>query len=243
MNRRVDLFAFQDVLAALLGLVFLLVLLLAIQPAAQAPSPTAAATAAEARALRERLDAASVERARRDTERALAPSPDDLRAEVARLERAAQRTTWDAHALEQDVIDRAAELAPLETRLADLHAELAAERQRAADAEPDPDRVTYVLGAPLDSLEPWLVHVTADHLRVGTHDGAVIALDSRAPRLTARLDAFSAWLSGLRPRDHYLVVLITPDAVDAAATVLDRARQANFRVGTDLIPAAWKPFP
>ncbi len=248
----VSLFAFQDVMASVIGILFFVVLLVALSIVETPRAPS--------------------DHEETDTSLALERRAQEVQAEVARL-RQRLMELQSARDSTSDVRRRSAELNALNTKLSAAHEEISqVQRGRTQDevrldelenelhrltAEADAldealialkdraragPRVSYILDAGPGTPEPWLVELTGRSIRVATHDGTSAVLTFGGADLEARRQGFLSWLRQQDPKQTYTVLLIKPSAVEFASQLAADLEKLGFRVGTDLLPESWQAF-
>ena len=248
----VSLFAFQDVMAAVIGILFFVVLLMALSiteaPRVQQSRARAGDVGELQRRMREvKAELARLERqlleleqakdAKADVRRrsaelfALSTKLTTLHEEIASAQRARAVSEVRLDELEQQLRVKAAEAHALEERLTALR-----DRARAGP------RVSYILDGGPGTPEPWLVELTHERIRVATRDGAASVITFAAPDPALRHRQFMSWIGNQDRKATYAVLLIKPSAVAAAGELAKALEECGFRVGTDLLPASWQVF-
>jgi len=247
-------------MAAVIGMIFLVVLVMALNIVESKAAGVAAAsqptTDAEVQSLRDRAQRLRDDIARTEAEiasqieRLNLASGDETGAlsEVQRLE-ATLKNLYDrirenqaalaAADTETQQTAAACQARRLETdRLARRADEL---RRRLLSVRATP-RIAFLLDPHPDPLEPWLVDVAASHLRVASQDGRGTILEFGGASSDERLASLLAWLAGQNPKTHYLVLLIKPSGTDFADTLAREIKSRGFDIGVDLLPEDWEPF-
>lgn len=248
----VSLFAFQDVMAAVIGVIFFIVLLMALSIVEARPrtggvtsetelaalDAQAKALAREAEALRRRLDelergaVAAGDPARAVGEvRRLHATFVSLNAAIEEVRRGRDEDEAELALREAAVDDRTSEADELDEVLATLRA-----RPRSGP------RVSYILDRGPGTPEPWLVELSGDAIRAATQDGAAAVFSFGGPSVSARRERFLAWARHQDRAGSYFVLLIKPTAVDWAYEVAKELDGFGFRFGTDLLPETWQAF-
>ncbi len=248
----VSLFAFQDVMASLIGVLFFVVLMAALsiveRPAAasggDAPAAIEAARAraralsTEAEEARQRL--AALERARvtgsdprwtANEVRALHATLMALHERVRQVQRARTQDEVEHDEAEGRLRVTRAEADALDAALAELR-----DRARAGP------RVAYIFDSGPGTPEPWLVELSAEALRVATPDGAGAVFSFGGDSAQTRRERFLAWARRQDPAACYFVLLIKPSAVSWGYELAKTLSEAGFRFGTDLLPEPWQAF-
>ncbi len=252
VTTEVSLFAFQDVMAAVIGILFFVVLLMALSiteaPRVQQTRARAGDVGELQRRAREvQVEIARLERRLLELERAKDAKTDErrrsaelfalstklttLHEEIVNAQRARALSEVRLDELEQQLRTKAAEAQALEERLTALK-----DRARAGP------RVSYILDGGPGTPEPWLVELTHERIRVATRDGAASVLTFAAPDPELRRRQFMSWIGRQDRKATYAVLLIKPSAVGSADELASALEEGGFRVGTDLLPDAWQVF-
>ncbi|MFW6106528.1 MAG: hypothetical protein ACOC8H_00030 [bacterium] len=256
-GRTISLFAFQDVMAAVIGILFFVVLLMALDILNQTRSGTATDSGGSLARLQERRRELQTEASRLQTkldrwsERlALASGFDEagLRRQVAKLHDRALKT-------HQTLSKRLKELQEIETkrkhteaRLSELSSELRKQyavlgelgRQLESHRETTGPRVVWLQDAPSDK-EPWLIEITGDVLRVGAKDGRMTA-EFQAESGQQRIRQFLEWAESRDADTEYFVCLLKPSGTRWLTKVSEGVADLGFSVGVDLLPEGWNPY-
>lgn len=266
MNRRrrraaaVNLFSFQDIMASVIGMVFFVVLIMALdivttKAAGQAVenfsftedeiadlrstvaklSAQIEVTESEVEKLAQKLDLTA------NDEEALLGEVKQLEATLKSLY-ARMRSNQDELADTEAERKRAAsesrnllgKLARLNRRLGDLKAQLHAVRTT--------PRLSFIIDSGPQGLVPWLLEVESSSLRVASADGSGAVLEFGGQSASRAKRAFLAWASSQSNRTHYFVLLIKPSGVMLAEELQEELKKRNFDLGTDLLPEDWEPF-
>lgn len=257
-SNTISLFAFQDVMASVIGILFFVVLLMALDIVNRGVS------AAEAMEVRPS-----------DLE-ALRAEADRLQSEIERtrknLSRAAQRVTLvslgdrgilrEVHESKQKlnaqheaILERRKANARLSARIESKGKEVTDKRKRLDDVKSDLERlreelksaksvpnIAFIIDDWRDNLEPWLVEVSGDDLRVAAKDGSSAVFRFRGKSQAARRQQFLAWAKSQDSRSHYMVLLIKPPGMSDAHELHRALRRMGFQIGTDLLPEKWQAF-
>ena len=250
----VSLFAFQDVMASVIGVLFFVVLLMSMYITETGPG--------------------KVDRRRRDPAEELRRAVYRAKHELADVQRSVRRSAETASLLVKDDTEIAASIRELNEWLKSLLRTVEAKknatskaeqdaqsmvqsvaeeektlvllRQRVAQAQADIDRVdktprlSYIIGEDPGRLEPWLVDLTDKTITVGSKDGSKTVMTFRASTQDKRVEQFQAWAKLQNPRTHYFVLLIRPSSADFCAKVAVFLKDAGFHLGTDLLPEDWQ---
>ena len=255
----INLFSFQDIMASVIGMLFFVVLILALD-IVNARSAGAGdgqpATDADVAALQESINRLNEEI--RQVEQEVARAVDrmqlasgdesEMLQEAKRLE-ATLRNLYDRIRQEQDELTRTdeerrhkeethkkriQETDRLNRRLGELKTALAAVR-----AAP---RLAYIIDPHPSGLVPWLLETSGSRLRVASKDGAGAVFEFGGRSSSERKDRFLIWLDAQDSRTHYVVLLVKPSGVDLSHMLEEEIRKRGFDVGMDLLPENWQPF-
>ncbi|MHC4561148.1 MAG: hypothetical protein ACYS8X_00055 [Planctomycetota bacterium] len=251
-----NLFAFQDVMAGLIGVVFFIVILMSLNIVSQAvsasepvPSPDALAElAAKLEQLQQQHDELLQQVADRTDDLNAATDVADAQVETdihelndrlaALLEAIAEiEDRREQLALAIDAARR--RLASAEQRRGELIEQRDALRAKAAELRPN---VTYIIDDDALGKKPWLVEVTDTTIRVSARDGVSFLTTFSAETPEERLRQFMAWTKSLNRSENYFVVLIKPSGLEQAESLTRQLKLAGWQTGKDLLPESWQPF-
>ncbi len=249
-----SLFAFQDIMTAVIGILLLVVLLMCLQLS----TATAAADAVDANrdevttlrrdhdelTSRQRALDARIERLQaRLAEQRNAPLPiervatqratlSELYREVATVEDEVHETFERLRELTTDseIHAQLDETLTLEQQAARLKTELTAVRRHQG--------LTYLLNAGF-AKTPLLVVVAADELRVGVVGARRGALTFAAPQPELRQRSLEQWLAQYTPTDHYVLLVVKPSGQPQVDALRRLVTTAGFAQGLDLCPEDW----
>ena len=254
-----SLFAFQDVMASLIGILFFVVIFMAIDMVQQGVAaaadiqtdPNDEVAALQARldqlhrqrqnvqqrvdALTNRLKLAStfstidLEQDIRDLNRRLLRLHQQIELTMAELEQSEQRLSLLREQVEES-------LQEYDTVMTDL-----LRRQQADEDARSLATVLYVIGE-AGSKEPWLVEVSAGAIRVAGVDGRTSRLDFTAPQSEKRIRQFLSWAGSQSRGDCYFVMLIKPSGFANSQEIGEELGEMGFSIGIDLLPEDWQPF-
>lgn len=267
MNRRrkkhagVNLFAFQDVMASVIGVLFFVVILMAINIVQSGKTALADAATTEITAQAQRQQATPIDALEAELER--------LRQEIQRLSQRSRLLVGGNEALAREIVEANAELrnmlqleeekrAELE-RLKQDHAQALSEvqqrkekveafnqklnaKQKALKDVQNAPNVTYIIDEKLGSKAPWLVEITAKQVRAAAKDGSSSIITFTDTREAPSTRQFLEWAKAQNSRTHYFVILIKPSGAERAETVALGLDALGFSRGTDILPESWKPF-
>lgn len=256
-----SLFAFQDIITAVTGIMVLLTLILALELAQREPASPTAQTRAVAAEIAATLEDTTAQVERLQT--ALAQQTDAVQS-VARLTPAAA---------EREEADLAREMTTLEQDLARLAAAL---RKKQAEGEQlreqqqlqGPQReVARRLQAEADAVEQelaelkksgriiyrqktgsgkraWLVDVRGNALITAPADAQHEQIVFGAASERLNVAALLKWASNRRQSSQeYFVLLVRPSGIEAYKDLDERLLKAGFDVGIDLIGATQEVLP
>ncbi|HUG91482.1 MAG TPA: hypothetical protein VML55_11640 [Planctomycetaceae bacterium] len=248
-NAAFSLFAFQDIITSVTGIMLLVTMLLALELLQRQESSPPAATAqisrdleqvvAEQRAEIKEIEAqlsqeqaelaelAAYDLARAERQSAeLAGMNRRLEQELAELRRnesESERRAREARAREQQQATDARTVEQLQDEARRKQAQLA--RLKAAG------RVVFNPTAG-DAKTPWLVEVAAAGLSVAETGRAA------PPQTFADAGSFLAWARRQNPAAVYFVLLIKPDGIETYRTLFAELRRLNFDLGFDLLTSS-----
>jgi len=253
----VSLFAFQDVMASVIGILFFVVLLMATDMVnTQSTLASEAAPDQRVQELQRRLEqhaaelAAMKQAVSRSSEKVNLAMSDDT--EIARsirdldkrlkalLDTLKQREQSTAE-IQGQVPRQKERIDTLKGQIVLLNKKADQETRQLADSGRTP-RLSYIIGKRSDNLEPWLVDLSGKRILVGSKDGAKTVIGFQASSGDARTEQFLTWAKTQSPRRSYFVLLIRPSAMDSLTAIFLRLRGMGFKIGTDLLPEDWKVF-
>lgn len=259
---KANLFAFQDVMAAVIGVLFFVVLLLALNmvnaSALAAGDAADAPSEAQLEAMRDSVaglkeEVAKVDKAARaaagKTEKVVLGGEAAALAELIRLNaslkalyKAIKKTEDEQRKkVEDKLAPKVSELKRRQQQLRQLETEISKVKQTIREARARP-RVSYILQTGPDARIPWLVELSGSRIRVAPKDGGSTVLAIDAENHASRAKVFFAWASRQSARTHYFVLLIKPSAAAYAYPFGRRLRKMGFQIGTDLLPEGWRVF-
>jgi hypothetical protein len=256
----ISLFAFQDIITSVSGVLIMVVLLLALELTSRTPSTAARdslqATAAAVRAERTRLaaEAVELEAAVRDSEdlirrataapaslvdgrlREAASAIASLRAELGALESASEtvkKAEQEVGRSREKAGARERLLRSLEVRLENLRGEL--EKLQSGQS------IAYSVPSGIDPAKGWICDVSGGALRL--HAIApparrhTIELVGTTDKVRGReaIEALSAWIGGAGAKPEYILFLIRPSGVWFAEALDEQQDVLTTQVGIELI--------
>jgi len=253
----ISLFAFQDVMMAVIGVMLLMTLLLALQltlvRSVAASSEPAEVQAAE---LRERLD--RLQRREKELREALErasrlASEAEQRGRSGLLSQALFRRS-ELQALYDKIEDVEAESSRLfervEGRLAEgsevreslaqrrsLEREVARKQAELEELRRNP-RLTYIAHQAF-AKSPILAVVRGDRIRVGASTEAAAALTFAEKDASLRARQLLAYLDSFSPARRYVLLINTPEGLTQAQRLIERIGEKGFDIGRDLLPSDW----
>ena len=256
----ISLFAFQDIMASVIGMVFIVVLVMALeivhakaggtaidwqnvtdadvqQLQAQVDDLQARIRDAKAKieGLSARLDLASGdEEATLDKVKHLEATLKSLYERIREGQQAVEEADGETVEFLRRVHEAKQEAKRLQERIDELR-----ERLRSARSTP---RLAFIIDPHPDMLEPWLLEVSGSRLRVASKDGSSVVLEFRGDSADQRKERFLAWLSTQDNRTHYFVLLVKPSGVLASDELHVILKRRGFDIGKDLLPEDWNPF-
>jgi len=255
-----SLFSFQDVMASVIGMLFFVVLIMAMsivdRKAAALGVTEAPVSEQEFGDLQHRLAnwQAEIESLRKEirklsgelelvtrSDREVLDDIKQLHAKLRTLYALMEQEGKDLTNLAARGGAKTQATKALLEEMASLEQELAKTKAILASARPAP-KIAYIVTPELDRLEPWLLEVSGTSLRVASKDGASTVLDFTATSSDARAKQFLAWAKSQKSRSHYFVVLTKPSGVNEASELIHKLKGLGFEIGTDLLPESWAPF-
>jgi len=258
----VSLFAFQDVMASVIGILFFLVLILALDVVTEkstggildvdVPDESTLITLREAvgeySQRREHLNK-EIERLADSIRFLTTADPQSALSEVRDLKRQLD-SLYERILKDQDALaaarDRSTDMASTlreerdKLERANKHI-VQLERMQGGESRP---RVTYIIDESGDEMTAWLVEIDSARIRVGSKDGRAAAMMFEATPFDIRKEQFLAWAQVQDRSSHYFVLLIKPSGIEHAGALFNMLtnKPPKFQVGTDLIPETWVSF-
>ena len=256
----VSLFSFQDIMASVIGMLFFIVMIIALDVVAQGVAgddiEVVPVTEGELAELRQHVER--------------------LNEEVSRLSGLVAKHSDDINLSKVDERDIVEEIMGLNAKLKSLHGRIEEDEKlatslagknrktqmqyveakevlkdiedRVESLKNAPERgqraanVAYIIDERGDNLEPWLLEVSDKALRVASRDGASTVIDFGGAGEDSRMDRFYAWVRGQNPRTHYFVLLIKPSGLAHSEEIGGKLKSRGFSIGTDLLPEDWCAF-
>ena len=259
-DQPINLFSFQDIMASVIGVIFFVVLIMALDIVERKASGAAAAaetaTESEVQALRERAKRLRDEITAVEADiQALADrlnlaSGDEQEAfdEVKQLEATLkslyERIKDDQEALTKADAQKERAQAEHQPKLREIEqlSRRADELRAALKSIQSVPRLAFIIDAHPDNLEPWLLEVSESHLRVASRDGRSAVLEFGGNTPAQRQARFFDWLASQNNRTHYFVLLIKPSGVRLSEEIENGLKTKGFDIGRDLLPEDWEPF-
>lgn len=257
----ISLFSFQDVMMSVIGMLFFVVILLSLSivtevlPASEDPSAGQRTTdmaflrtkAQEIRDERSALEA----RIARTSEKLIQATALDPQATLIDLKQmqsnlsALYKTIGEEEATLQNMMARAEpkrrDIKEKRKRLQELQNLIAQYKAKLQGIQSAP-RLAFIIDEHPDRLEPWLLEVSKNRIRVGAKDGGSSVVEFRAKTAQERLKLFLAWAKNQDQKTHYFVILLKPSAVELLGEFQEKLGKMGFDIGLDLLPENWKPF-
>lgn len=256
----VSLFAFQDVMASVIGVLFFVVLLMALdivnKKTMGAPPIDEPVSEDQLKSLRGKLASLKEEAGRlsqvikKHTQSINRASTDEretlteIQGLNARLKSLHARIEQDDNAtvdLTRNKQLKQSEYRKAKEELARLERLAAALRKARRSARPAAN-IAYIIDRRGDNLEPWLLEVSKDSLRVSSRDGTTALLDFEGASHESRTEQFLAWAENQNRSTHYFMLIIKPSGFELSQALRERLKKLGFDRGTDLIPENWRPF-
>lgn len=251
----INLFSFQDVMASVIGILFVVVLLMAVSITEQSPAASnddtdpASEQARKLAALRQEcasLQESSGELAEKvklctgDEQKMLREvhelnrKLEVLSAAIVQQEKSDLDTVAAVNAKKQEMAAVEAELKSLQGRLKDLEHE--------KDAPRSVPNIAYILDEQAAGVTPWLVEIGGNRIRAAAKDGSTAVLTFGARDAETRRQQFLAWAAQQDRRSYYFVLLIKPSGLEQAEEIQKQLRTRGFDIGTDYLPEQWQAF-
>jgi peptidoglycan hydrolase CwlO-like protein len=253
-----SLFAFQDVMASLIGIMFFIVILMALDIVEQY-TPSASADTPDGETIVE-LQARLKELTELKTriERDIESSTDKINVASAfsdeQLLESVQAMDREFLYLSEKIKQTEAGLADIESRNKGVKEKIAASQveirgldeeiaklKARAKAKRALPRVAYIIDE-ATQREPWLVEITKTLIRVAAKDGKSAVMTFAADTAAARRAKFLGWTKSKSSQKHYFVLLIKPSGIEQATRLENDLKKKGFRTGKDLLPETWEPF-
>ena len=253
----ISLFAFQDVMASVIGILFFLVLLMSLDIVdQQAPAASIEIVTAEdygelqdeTNNLRETLEyfQEEIEKIVSDTNLAsigdeqifnkVTSSYDTLTMIYGSIEeQQKQILSWENKSKKQkhEYNDALGRIQQLEPKLVRLRGQL-----RLAESRPP---IAYIIDRD-DPAEPWLLELTDKAIRVAASDGFTTVLEFTADTFVTRKLQFLDWARSQNSSTHYCVILKKPSGLRYAGEIEKGIKELGFEIGTDLVPEEYMLF-
>jgi cell division septum initiation protein DivIVA len=260
-HSEISLFAFQDIMASIIGMVFFIVIIIAMditvpkQTTAQVQTPdlegfTEPQLADRIRSLHQEIEQHKEKILSLNRRLQVASSHDEgtVVADLERLNLELQSKYREIESIQKDV--EKTEKAILDANAAKTKS-LQEKEQLAKDIDKlkgrlkevaEAPRVGYIIDDHPDKLEPWLVEVTSKKIRVSSREKTGSALEFHAEDEAERAKQFISWATGQDSRKRYFVFLVKPSGLAIVRKLMEAIQKAGFEVGQDFLPEAWIPF-
>jgi len=253
-----SLFAFQDVMASLIGIMFFVVILMALDivdqytPVAEADTVDGdsivelRAKLKELTELKIRLEqgiTSATEKlnvASAFTDEQLLESVQAMNKELLYLHAKVEQTEVGLADVESKTKSAKKKIAASQIEIRGLDDEIAKLKAR-AKAKRDLPRVAYIIDETTQK-EPWLVEVTDKSIRVAAKDGKSAVMTFAADTAAERKTSFLRWTASKNPQKHYFVLLIKPSGLKQIRGLTITLKGKGFSLGKDLLPETWEPF-
>jgi len=253
-----SLFAFQDVMASLIGIMFFVVILMALNIVDQY-TPVAEADTVDGQSIvelqvrlkeltelkirleqgitsaTEKLNVASA-----FTDEQLLESVQTMHKELLYLHAKVEQTEAGLADIESKNKSIKKKIAASQIEIRGLDEEIAKLKAR-AKAKRSLPRVAYIIDESTQK-EPWLVEVSGKSIRVASKDGKSAVMTFAAGTAVARRAKFLAWTKSKSSLKHYFVLLIKPSGIEQARGLTAVLKIKGFSSGKDLLPETWEPF-
>lgn len=234
----VNLFSFQDVMASIIGVLFLVVMLLAL---GIVDTPAAATDSPSVDQLNQALLEAQNKKTRlEDKLSSISVNRHDLKDDIERLQtryRLALQST-ERIGQEQQQAKAHQEHTNKKIKQQDQHIVRMKDEQEMLKAElrkqQSLPRVAYIIEQDTSGLEPFLVEI-GKTIRTSAKDGRSHSVQFRNER------EFQQWVSNTKdPSKHRFVLLLKPSGISKYGNISFYLFRNNFRIGLDLLPEAWQ---
>jgi len=253
-----SLFAFQDVMASLIGIMFFIVILMALDivnentPIASADSVDGQtivklqAKLKELIELRNRLEqeiestTEKINVASSSSDEQLMESIQAMNRELRYLHAKAKQTETGLADIESKNKSVKKKIAATLVEIKGLDDEIGKLKARAKAKRALP-RVAYIIDNNTQR-EPWLVEITKKSIRVASKDGKSAVTTFAADTAVEMRSQFLAWTKSKSSQKHYFVLLIKPSGIEQANQIAKELKNKGFRTGKDLLPETWEPF-
>lgn len=255
----VNLFSFQDVMTSVIGILFFVVTLMALdivnrQTAQATPTEEASRRQLDELARDHEQACAEVTRLKASGARAVdrmelvTASEESVRSGIEQMDRrlaTLHESLRQKVAIQQQSAKSQIERETTAQKIAEdsqrLKESIDALKERLKRRQSSP-RVTYIIDPVQNSLEPWLVEVTNSHIRIAAKDGRSAVMSFLDSDGEARKKQFMKWAAGQSNRSHYFVLLIKPSGVAEAEEISESLSKSGYHIGSDLLPESWSPF-
>lgn len=256
----VNLFSFQDIVCSVIGMVFFVVLIMALdivdKKASGVEAASQLATESEVQILRGRVKhlrdeitqveadiqglADRLNLASGDEQEAL----DEVKQLEATLKSLYGRIKDDQEALTKADAQKERAQAEHQRKLREIEqlSRRADELRAALKSIQSAPRLAFIIDAHPDNLEPWLLEISDSRLRVASRDGRSAVLEFGGNTPGQRQARFFDWLASQNNQTHYFVLLAKPSGVRLLVEIEKGLKAKGFDIGRDLLPEDWEPF-
>lgn len=256
-----SLFAFQDIITSVMGIMLLSALILAVELVTQKPtsaSSQAIESAHNAIIVSVKAIRADLERITKEldaaTENAVAAAADlvadaphrrtvatdrmaRLGVDLEALQKAIDSTLKQITELEAREFDRRPDRDRLEALTQDL-AEMTSEL-----AELRSGKRMFFRELPGMSKTPWIIDLSAERILLGPFPHAGDDKLGAAVNSFAELDALLEYVRALPPSDHYFAVMIRPSGVAMHGELISALHDRGYQLGYDVLADDQVIFP
>jgi len=242
-----SLFAFQDIITSVTGILILVTLLIALELVNRRKNAPQHQTVQLNQMLRKQLQATKSAIGQLDQQlhqqQGFLPdavlAPDVLKSKLQALKERGRQEEQKSRELARQLAAARKRLQNVQQVRADHSGEVAELQRLQQDLRKKTndlskltktDRLLYNVSAlKTASSNPWLIEVTATSIRAAR-------MGRRAPPLAfAGNQAFEAWARTQPPSTSYFLVLLRPDSVKSYRVILDFLDKQGFRYGYDLV--------
>lgn len=245
-NSGFSLFAFQDIITSVTGIMVLITLVLALELLQRKVATPAARTAQVTDELEKTVNdnKQTIQQLKRQLEQSKRLVEEFASVDINRVRFELKELKEQRQQLNQEIVKLEAQQRDAMSRLAEARAK---RRDRSADPETLEElqrqlseaeqqlaklkQANRVIFNPSEgqSKSPWLVEVARDSLKVAKVGASV------APLTFDTVDRFKTWAAGRRQSSEYFVLLVKPSGVDSFAELRAMLKGLNFDLGYDLL--------
>ena len=164
----------------------------------------------------------------------------DLRDSLVAIYRSIEEKQQQLKALDNDGTIKRKEYEDKIKQLQRLNQQLAKLKEQLRLARSRPP-IVYIIDR-TDSVNPWLLELTDQAIRVAASDGHTAVLEFTAKTFAMRKDMFLGWARSQDKLTHYFVVMKKPSGLQYEDEIEKAIKDLGFEIGTDLVPENYKLF-